>query len=142
MSVRMVLRALGVGDILDVRAAGYADNSISPSNAQKGIRYQSDGLFTQQNDGGAFTGSAVWITPQVNMATYSIRATITSGTLSAGSDVDGVWLALTADRTFTKLRTSDVPGTDTVTLTIELARTADTSTVLASGTVSISATVV
>jgi hypothetical protein len=142
MSVRMILRALGVGDIITLSNITENDTSISPNNAQVGVRFETDGDITKQQDGGAFsTDLGDWIVPKINMADFSIRATVNSGSVSAGSDTTGSWLALTSDRTWTKSRTDDAAGSDVVNLTIEIARTSDTSLVLDSCTMELTAQV-
>lgn len=142
MSVRMVLRALGVGDIVTLDDINENHAVSSPTNAQVGVRFETDGDITVQTASGAFsTDIGNWLVPLTNVALYSIKATVNSGTTSAGSDTTGSFLALTSDRTWTKTRTSDVAGSDVVELLIEIARTANTSLVLGSCVLTLTATV-
>lgn len=94
--------------------------------------------FTLSADGHAYDQSLVlleeWCSPTALAGDYEVFATLTSGALSTGTT--GSWLALTADRTWTKTVAS--PSTGTAAFTVEIRRIG-TTTVLDTATINITA---
>jgi hypothetical protein len=85
------------------------------------------------------TGEAggVWISPQVGMDQFEVRATLNSGTLTSGTV--GAWLSLGTTRSWNNT-SSTVPG-QSANLTVQIRRIGDTA-VLASATVTVTAEVI
>ena len=81
--------------------------------------------------GGTATDIASWLSPKVGMGRFSCRVTATAGTLDIGTS--GVWQDMSVDRTF-GVTDNVVGGAKSATVTLEIARTADTATVLATKT--------
>lgn len=92
------------------------------------IRY-TDGDDTVQDLGD-------WITPQTNMANYESRVTVTSGTLTTGTE--GAWQNLGTTRSWTKSRTVTA-GSSSCTFTLEIRRASD-AVVVDSATITLTAT--
>lgn len=115
------------------------DHSVTtPTNAEAGYQLESDGDIAD-GQGGIFSDVGDWIVPKAAAgASWECRATIISGTFDTGTA--GTWLALSSNRTWTKARTSDVPGTNTVSFTLEI-RHAVSLKVYASKTITLNAIV-
>ena len=82
--------------------------------------------------GGTATDIASWLSPKVGMGRFSCRVTATAGTLDIGTS--GVWQDMSVDRTFGVTDNVVGGGAKSATVTLEIARTADTATVLATKT--------
>lgn len=107
--------------------------AISPADATATYTLTNTGLeqATGQSDSAwLISGSA---------SAYDVRATLVSGTLTAGTT--GSWLNLATTRAWSRTRTSNIAGTDTVELTIELSL-AGLATPIKSASVTIEAEVV
>lgn len=73
-------------------------NTVPSANASGGaasLVLKSDGSYTASG-----TSAGSWVTPQSLAAQWELFVTVTGGSLTAGST--GSWLAMTADRTFTR----------------------------------------
>ncbi len=82
--------------------------------------------------GGTATDSGSWLSPKVGMGRFSCRVTATAGTLDIGTS--GVWQDMSVNRTFGVTDGAVGGGAKSATVTLEIARTADTATVLATKT--------
>ena len=116
--------------------------ALSNSNAYRGVidpniatatySLNSDGSLTSTGNAGGF-----WVTPQVGMDLFEVRAILNAGTLTSGAL--NTWVPLSVSRAW--VNTQDTgQGAVTANLTIQIRRTGD-SVVLASATVNISAEV-
>ena len=115
-------------EIINISNATPYGTAVSPTNATATYSLESDGDIVHGN--GAGTDQGDWIAPKRNFGNYEVRATETGGTVTTGTV--GSWLALSSTRSWTKTRTSDSPGTDSVTLTVEIRKGAvilDTATI-------------
>lgn len=90
---------------------------------------------------GVFVDRFEWCTGAGPHTSYYVRVTPTSGSFSGG-DATGSWLQLNATRTWARNRTSDTPGTTSVTATVEIAADPAGAIILASFSVTLNATVV
>jgi hypothetical protein len=133
MSVRLILKALGNVGTVGIGNLNLDDSTTQPANAGVTLTYKSDGSILAEYLNKANDDLGFWIAPQAGMGGFSIRATINSGTVTSGTT--GSWLPLTSDQAWSKTRVIDSAGTSVVELTIEIARTADTGTVLDSAIV-------
>lgn len=112
---------------LDVEAT-----NLAPSTATATYSLLASGDLT------AFgTPDTVWITPRSGMSGYEARASVTFGTI--GSGATGSWLSLASSRTWSNSRSS--VGTTFGQMTVEIRRSGGDGTILASATVSLTATV-
>lgn len=120
-----------------VNDATYSASALSPADATISVTFNSSGQVTISQNGGAPVNQYTWMNGGT-AANYDIRATIVSGTVTTGTT--GSWLSLSGGQSWSKTRTSNLAGTDTVVLTIEI-RDASTLSVLDSGTVQLDAVV-
>lgn len=105
---------------------------LSPADASATYSLTSAGLETATG-----SSSNTWLLAG-SAASYDVRATLNSGALTSGTT--GSWLNLGTTRSWNVTRTSNVDGTDTANLTIEI-RSASSLAVLATATVVITARV-
>ncbi len=113
------------------------DFAISPTDATAGYQLESDGDITRQDPGNSDAGD--WIVPRLAAGgSYEVRATLQAGSLDAGSDAVGSYLALSATRLW-RCRVTAL-GQQTATLLIEIRRVGTTQ-VLESCTVNLDASV-
>lgn len=82
--------------------------------------------------GGTATDGGSWLSPKQGMSRFSCRVTATAGSLDIGTS--GVWQDLGSNRTFGVTDNVVGGGAKSATVTLEIARTADTATVLATKT--------
>ena len=105
--IAAMVASLGGEPIIDVQAGTYyglPGTGVSYSLQSDGEVHASTGLITHKGD---------WITPKSRApGNYEVRATLSSGALSAGST--GTWLPLTTTRTWS------VTVVGSATLTIEI----------------------
>lgn len=127
----------GVVVTLSVVPGGYTRTELSPTDADCTITYSTNGAVSITDD---FSSSGSWRSPNETGigSGFWIRWTNTSGTLSSGTA--GSWLALSSSRSFGVLFTG-TNGTKTCTGTVEIATDSGGSNVVASGSVTITATV-
>lgn len=117
MFARKSARNIGVITL----ATGYIvyDPVTTPTNSSAGIRLNSDGnIETQTGDGAAWVSVGTWKASGDIAANYQSYATVTAGTLSTGNNT--TLETLSSTRTWTRTRTSDVPGSDTVEFTLAI----------------------
>lgn len=107
----------------------------SPANATATYRVKNDGTCDSTANNTLDEGT--WLLAG-SVGDYEVRATLNSGSLASGTT--GSWLSCSTTREWAVTVTSDLGGTQAANLTIEIRDTA-TSTVRASCTVSITATV-
>lgn len=77
-----------------------------------------------------------WIIPRVGMSGYEARATVTAGTI--GGATTGSWLSLASSRSWSNSRST--VGTTFGQMTVEIRRAGGDGTILASATISLTAT--
>ncbi len=92
-----------------------SDTQVSPTNA--GTVY---GIYTNGTDSGGVT----WLLSG-SASEIEVYASVTSGTLSSGSEQTEVWLPLTSSRQWFKTRTINFPGSTEATLAMECRRASD-----------------
>lgn len=122
--------------------ATYTNINPSPTNSSGFVKLDSDGsLYKNAAIGANGLPEAVdyvWRTGTGPSSAYEARATETSGTVDSGTV--GSWVSLGSDQTWAKNRTSDAPGTNTCTITLEI-RDAVTLVVYASASITLTAEV-
>lgn len=139
-SSMLVKRVTASADVLSITAmqstiADTVGSSVGYVNSAASLL--SDGTWQQSSSGeNAYGYSGFWITPATNMALYSARWTNTSGTLSSGTA--GSWLALSTSRVWYVER-SGINGTKSCTGTLDIALTSNTSVILATKSITLSA---
>jgi hypothetical protein len=115
--------------------------AITPANASASLRWTAAGECEGAPTSGTFASKHTWRTDLVRPASdYEIQLTNTVGTFSTSAAGSGVFINLGSTRTWTRTRTSDVVGSDTVSGTFSI-RHASSGLVVASGTFSMTATV-
>lgn len=119
-----------------VPAGAYTRTEVSPTDSTCNFQFSSDGTWIVTDDFGS-TGS--WETGTGTGADYWIRWTTTSGALTTGTA--GSWLQLSTSRVFGKTRTLNGAGTDSVTGTVEIATDAAGANIIATGSITLNATV-
>ncbi len=135
----LLVRRGGAADVISIAAmqssiSDTAGSSVGFSSAT--VTIASTGDWSQTTSGeSSYNYTGYWISPLVNMSLYSCRWTNTSGTLTFGTA--GSWQALTSSRLFSVSRST--VGTKSCTGTLEIALTANTSSILASKSITISA---
>lgn len=116
---------------------GAASNFGTSSPVDAYLTFATNGVITLTND-----PDQNWYTPTTTGigSSYSIRATLDSGDTPSGTL--GSWLTLNTNRTWSfSVSTPPIVEIKSCSLTIEIALTSDTSTVLSSGTYTIYAEV-
>lgn len=115
---------------------------ITPVDSTAGYRLGTNGNLYLTDDAGTniLQLGAEWLRPLDDFAadTYECFATVTAGTLTTGTA--GSWIALSSNRDWTKTRTSDAVGVDTVVFTLEIRLIGSTNT-LATATITLTAEV-
>ena len=134
----MIVKATRSGsDIITAITAGaYDDTGAGPASCT--LTINSSGSWGVVGGWLGSLGSGSWINNTANAGNYSVRWTNTAGTLSSGGPA-GSWLALTSSQTFAVSR-GGVAGTKSCTGTVDFALTSNTSVILATSSVTISAT--
>lgn len=108
---------------------------ISPTNAGASFRIAANGKWYTGNTVGATVERGDWVLPNGNANLYSVRVTRTGGSATSfNTGTDGSWVALTSDRTWSLLETTDGNATKNIIFTVELALTASTGTVISTTT--------
>lgn len=123
------------GDLVSAPAVSVETTKISPTDAYASFKLGANGKWYTGNAALATVERGSWITPNGSASLYSVRVIRTGGSESAfNSGADNTWQALTSDRTWNILESTNGVATSDIVFTIELALTADTSTVLATTT--------
>ena len=91
--------------------------ALSPADATISYNINTSGTVTQGVNGGAPTTIQTWLAAG-SSSDYCVRADIASGSVTSGTI--GSWLQLSSGRAWTKSRTSNLVGTETVTLVLTL----------------------
>ena len=130
------LAASAPADIFPVNGAtiNVDDSVVNPADATASFTLANTGNYSSLGNIAAPSGA--WVNPGANAGLYEARATVNSGSVTSGTT--GSWLALTADRTWTRTQTS--VGSSSAGLGMEIRRASD-GTVVASFTVNLSANV-
>lgn len=118
-----------------IPAGGYEDYCIQPVNASCSITFKADGTWLVDN-ANVSDLSGTW---RNQAGSYWIRWTNTSGTLSSGTA--GTWQALTIDRTFAVIFTSNSGGGKNCTGNVQIATDSAGTNIIASGSIGLSAVV-
>lgn len=129
-------RQLTATDTLLVPQVTLSASSTAPTDATCNLRFDTDGHERGGNN--AFTDFGAFISPTASTANYSVRATTTSGAFTSGTT--GSYLALTSNRLWTVVFTGN-NGSASCTATFDFARTADTSTIVYSVSITMDASV-
>ncbi len=131
-------RRIFVGDQITISDMTASAATSSPTSATASYALASDGDI----DATAGTNTSVdrgdWISPQINMSAYEARATVTSGTLSSGTE--GTWLSLGTTRTWNVVHSGIGTGSTSCEFTLEIRRTSD-GVVLDTATITLQAIV-
>ena len=125
-------------------AAAVSQTGIatSPANASAQVRWNTTGDCEKAPTSGTFVLDHVWRTDLTRpVSEYEIQLTVTSGSFSTAAAGSGVFIDLSATRTWVRNRTNDAAGSDVVQATYTIRHIA-TGVVVASGTVQLTATVV
>jgi hypothetical protein len=125
-------------------AEATSQNGIasSPANASAQLRWNTNGDCEGAPTSGIFATKHTWRTDLTRpVGDYEIELTNTSGTFSVAAAGSGVYIALSSTRVWSRARTSDLNGTDTVSGTYSIRHIAS-GLVVASSTFSISAQVI
>lgn len=116
----MLVRLIGAALVEPLGSPGVVTISDDESNGRNGnpagIAFNSDGSYSRYRFGVPIVES-YWVTPQVNMDDYEIRATLDSGDTPTGAFSTWTSLGTTQEWTLTEDTLDD---TDTCTLTIEI----------------------
>lgn len=115
----------------------YSHTAASPANATSGVKVDSDGYIYRLN-GATYVQQTQWLLGGT-AAEFECRWTNTSGSLSSGSA--GTWQTCGSDQGFNITYTSDSPGNNSCTGTLEIRMAASPNTVLASASYTINAIV-
>jgi hypothetical protein len=115
----------------------YLDTALSPTDARVVFSVNSNGTVLATGDTTGTLASYNWLTPTTGSTTYYVRATLTSGTFSSGTT--GTWLALTSNRSWVTLFTSNSPGNKMTTATFEIATDSGGTNVVVSASISLEA---
>lgn len=135
MSLDLVIMALG-GDSISISDRTASAFTVSPTNAGASYALQSDGDIQATQGTNTAVDIGDWISPKGAASDfYEARATVTSGTLSAGTA--GSWLPLGTTRTWTKTAVGGT-GEQTCIFTLEIRRAGD-GTVVDSATITLEA---
>lgn len=132
------------GNRPNAAAAAVSQTGIatSPANATASVRWNTSGACEKAPTSGTFSTDHTWRTDLVRpVGDYEIQLTVTAGTFTSAAAASGVYIDLSATRTWTKTRTNDAAGSDVVTATYTIRHVA-TGIVVASGSVSLTATVI
>ena len=124
-------------------AAAVSQTGIatSPANASAQIRWNTSGVCEKAPTSGTFSTDHTWKTDAVRPSSdYEIQLTVTSGSFSSAAAASGVYIDLSATRTWVRNRTNDAAGSDTVSGTYTIRHVAS-GLVVASGTFTVTATV-
>lgn len=126
------------GDTISLAGTGTTwEDSVEGVPAGTTFGVHTDGLWYATGDNFGNLGSGTWCTPTANAGNYSVRWTITNGTLTSGTS--GTWLAVTSNRTWYVQRS--LTGSKQCIGTVEIAATSNTAVILATSSVTILATV-
>lgn len=120
-----------------VQTNTYSASALSPADASIAAVFSNLGVMQVSQNGGGNVTQYTWQSGGA-ASDYDIRATVTSGSVTG--DVTSTWLNLGSSRAWTNTRTSNLAGTTTATLTVEI-RNAATLAVLATGTLTLNAVV-
>jgi len=93
-----------------------------------------DITFTISGDTSGTQDIGDWISPKSGMSNYECLATVTSGTLTSGTQ--GSWLNLGSPQSWTRTRPGGTTGQASVTFTLQI-RQVGTTTILASASITL-----
>lgn len=125
------------GPLISLSAADNVNAlNIDPGDAIAAISLQSDGDI-ELSENGIANDVGDWITPKTGMANYDVKATLLSGSLTAGTT--GSNLNLGTTRSWTRSQTS--VGSSVAQIRLDITFTGTSSPVLATKTITLSAQV-
>lgn len=125
------------GPRVSLAAAGNVDAlNIDPADATAAFSLESDGDIVATENGIA-SDLGDWISPKVGMGNYDVKATLLSGTLTAGTT--GSNLNLGTTRSWSRAQTS--VGSSSAQIRLDITVTGTTTPVLATATITLSAQV-
>lgn len=137
MTACMQALASGGGPRISLSAAGDVNAlNIDPADATAAISLESDGDIVATENGIA-TDLGDWITPKILMGNYDVKATLLSGSLTAGTT--GSNLNLGTTRSWTRSQTS--VGSSSAQIRLDITYTGTTTPILATATILLSAQV-
>lgn len=116
---------------------GITDSVISPTDADAGFRLASSGQAQELRGLGTTNVSGQWLLSG-SAGSYEVFCTVNSGSLSSGSS--GVWENLGTTREWHRTRLSNIVGTDTCVITLQI-RPAGGGAVLATAQITLNAEV-
>lgn len=142
MSGILNLMVANSAPIAAAAAVSQTGIAVTPANAIAQARWNTDGNCETAPTSGIFSVDHVWRTDPVRPSSeFEIELTPTSGSFSSSAAGSGVYVNLGSTQTWARNRTSDTPGSTAVSGTYTI-RHAPTGLVVASGTFSLTATVV
>ena len=127
-------RRVFVGDQIALPITGCS-RVTSGTTATASYRLANTGDIETTLLGNGIADRGDWITPQINMANYECRATLLTGTFSAGAF--NAWQSLATSRIWS-IQATVGTGVQTASMTLEIRRASD-AVVLASETITFSA---
>lgn len=130
--IAILRRAGGLGRAASVPAGTYSTVTSAPATAS--ITFKSDGTWAVVSD---TSPTGTWLTGTGTGANYWMRWTTTSGTLTSGTT--GTWLVLSSNRAYTKTDSVAGGGALTVTGTVEISSDSSGTTILSTGSITLSA---
>lgn len=136
----MMMLGGGLNRVFDpIPLTTISDLKNSPSTSTAGFSLESDGSIVYT--GTSSSGGSHWHRDGTNVgigSNYFVRCTLQSGTSPSGSAL-GTWLGLSADAFWNITRSS--VGTNTCTLLVEISMNSSGTIVVATKTISMSASV-
>lgn len=138
---RAYARVSGVWQLVHPRvqvpAVTVSAPAISPAEATAVIYFENDGDIAEQVNGGSITTVEDWLSPADAVTDFEIMFSLNSGAALDGGTLD-TWLSL--DTTRSLVQTRSTPGTDLSIVDVQI-RDANTLTVVATGQITLDATV-
>lgn len=132
----------GTSDVVyALPASTYIDTALSPDDAQVTYTIFANGFYSVVGLAfGETLASGNWISPNTSSTSHYVKSTLSSGTFSQTAGADATWLALSTDKIWRNTFIGTL-GTKTATSTFEISPNANGNPVVASGTVTLTATV-
>jgi hypothetical protein len=136
MSVKLLRWGNSPGDVVSLENLTCDSDVVDPADATCVYRLENDGDVMSTNGNNSVVDRGDWIAPRVNMALFSARVTMISGTLSSGTT--GSFLNLGTTREWQRNRTTI--GSNACSFTVDIQRDSN-SVIVASATIDMTASV-
>ena len=132
-----VTALLAGGSSASVAVVSLSDLDVEATNLAPSTATATYSLLASGDVTAFALPDGVWIFPRSGMASYEVRASVTFGTI--GGAATGSWLSLASSRTWSNSRST--VGITTGGMTVEIRRAGGDGTVLASASITLTATV-